>query len=297
MPGECEDIVMGSPSRRNCLLAAIGAALPAIGQEPEFVCPMDPEVRSKLPGLCPRCGMTLVAGLPTPVEYPMEFRAVPPSIPAGRAITLEFRILDPKTGRPVTRFEIIHEKLFHLFLVSQDLTYFSHEHPVLEAGGWFRLKTRLPKPGAYRLLADFDPTGGTPQLAARTFSTAAWVAPLSTNIPRLTPDLAPKQGENIEVSLSLDPEIPLAGRKTMLFFRLSPADGLEPFIGAWGHLLAVSNDLIDTIHTHPFLADGGPAMQFNLFFPRPAPYRLWLQLQRKGVVNTVAFTINVQALG
>ena len=97
----------------------------------------------------------------------------------GRDVTLEFRVLDPKTGRPVTHYEVIHEKLFHLFLVSQDLTYFSHEHPVLGADGWFRLKTRLPRPGTYRLLADFDPTGGTPQLAARTFSTAGWIAPLA----------------------------------------------------------------------------------------------------------------------
>ena len=43
----------------------------------------------------------------------------------------------------------------------------------LGAGGWFRVKTRLPKPGTYRLLADFDPTGGTPQMAARTFSGSA----------------------------------------------------------------------------------------------------------------------------
>jgi hypothetical protein len=37
-------------------------------------------------------------------------------------------------------------------------------------------------------------------------------------------------------------------------------------------------------------------MQFNLFFPRAATYRLWLQLQRNGIVNTVAFTLDVKAL-
>jgi len=33
----------------------------------EFTCPMDRDVRSKTPGKCPRCGMTLVANLPDPV--------------------------------------------------------------------------------------------------------------------------------------------------------------------------------------------------------------------------------------
>src|SRR5262249_39571894 len=141
-----------------------------------FVCPMDPEVRSTKPGKCPRCGMELVPGIPEPVEYPMEFRATPKSIPAGREVTLEFRVLDPKNRKPVIRFETVHEKLFHLFLVSSDLEYFAHEHPVFTPDGWFRLTTTLPKPGTYRLLADFDPAGGTPQLAARTFSTAGFIA-------------------------------------------------------------------------------------------------------------------------
>ena len=90
---------------------------------------MDREVRSKTPGTCPRCGMKLVAGLPMPVEYPIDFRATPRSIPAGRDITLEFRVLDPKTGRPVTGFKNIQAKLFNLFLESPQLDYFSHEHP------------------------------------------------------------------------------------------------------------------------------------------------------------------------
>jgi len=240
--------------------------------------------------------MKLVAGLPMPVEYPMEFRATPSSIPAGREITLEFRVIDPGTRRAVTHFETVHEKLFHLFLVSQDLEYFSHEHPVQTASGWFRLRTRLPKPGIYRLFADFDPSGGTPQLAARTFSTAGYAAPIESAIAHPAPDLRPKQAANLSVELSTDPVEPFAGKKTMLFFRVTPSDGLEQYLGVWAHLLAVSNDLIDTIHSHPFLADGGPSMQFNLFFPRAASYRLWIQVQRKDVVNTAAFTVPVRGI-
>src|SRR5258707_7744715 len=187
-------------------------------QEPEFVCPMDRDVRSPRPGYCPRCGMKLVAGLPTPVEYPIEFRATPSNIPAGADVTLEFRILHPDTGRPITRFEVIHEKLFHLFLVSQDLEYFAHVHPEPARGGWFRLRTRLPKPGTYRLLADFDPSGGTPQLAARTFSTAGYVAPLEAGIAHPAADLTAKKGANVAVELTTDPSVPIAGKKTMLFF-------------------------------------------------------------------------------
>jgi hypothetical protein len=253
-------------------------------------------VRSKTPGKCPRCGMALVANLPEPVAYPLDLKVDPPRIPSGRPITLEFRVADPGTGAPVTQFETVHEKLFHLFIVSQDLSSFAHVHPEFDGRAAFRLQTTLPRPGTYRLLADFYPKGGTPQLTPKMITTAGYATPLEAAIPQLAPDLTPKRGENLEVELKLDPPQPLAGKKTMLFVHLQPADGLEPYLGAWAHMLAVSHDLIDTIHEHPFLADGGPDMQFNLFFPREAVYRVWIQFQRKGVVNTVAFTIPVHEL-
>jgi len=271
-------------------------ALLGFAQTQVFVCPMDPDVRSSVPGKCPRCGMTLVAQLPEPVEYRMLFKADPPQIPANQNVTLFFRILDPATSAPVTRFTEVHERLFHLFLVSYDLTYFSHEHPVWMPDGWFQLETRLPQPGTYRLLADFDPDGGTPQLVAKTFSTAGFIAPLETSIARPAPDLSAKTASNMTVEMRTEPAQSIAGKKTMLFLHITPAEGLEKYIGAWAHMLAVSSDLIDTIHTHPFDADGGPDMQFNVIFPRAGNYRLWIQLQRKGVVNTVSFTVPVGEL-
>jgi hypothetical protein len=281
---------------RLLLLCAFAAALLCAQRTIEFTCPMDRDVRSATPGKCPRCGMTLVANLPEPVEYPVDLRVDPPQIPSARPITLEFRVADPLMGAPVKQFEIVHEKLFHLFIVSQDLEYFAHLHPEFDGDGVFRLHTSLPKPGTYRLLADFYPTGGTPQFAPKTITTAGYMMPLEAAIPRLNADLAPKHAENVTAELRLDPPQPIAGKKTMLFVHLTPAEGLEQYIGAWAHLLAVSNDLVDTIHDHPFIANGGPDMQFNIFFPREATYKVWIQFQRKGVVNTVAFVIPVTGL-
>lgn len=280
---------------RRLLCCLFVAALLCAQQAVEFVCPMDRDIRSQTPGKCPRCGMALVANLPEPVEYPLRLRVDPPQIPSGQPLALEFRVSDPQTGEPVKQFETVHEKLFHLFIISQDLQYFAHLHPRFD-GAVFRLSTVLPKPGTYRLLADFFPTGGTPQLAPKTITTAGYTTPLEAAIPQLKPDLAPQQGENMRVELKLVPPQPIAGKKTMLFVHLTPADGLQHYIGAWAHLLAVSNDLVDTIHGHPFIADGGPDMQFNIYFPREAPYKVWLQFQRQGVVNTVAFTIPVTTL-
>ena len=120
--------------------------------------PWIPRCAAKGPGKCPRCGMTLVPGIPQPVEYPMEFKVEPRQIPAGREVTLDFRV-PTRRNEPVTKFEIVHEKLFHLFMVSQDLEYFAHVHPEYRPGRLFRLKTKLPKPGTYKLLSGLRSRG------------------------------------------------------------------------------------------------------------------------------------------
>jgi len=265
---------------------------PTTGPRLDYVCPMDKDVRSAVPGKCPRCGMQLVAGVPDPVEYPLDLSLTPRAPKAGAPVELNFNIRDPKTGAPVARFETVHEKLFHMFIVSQDLQFFVHDHPAQSAGGSFRYTGRLPKPGMYRLLADYYPAGGTPQLTAKTI----FVAGGGLHVAQLKADRSPKQTENLEVELVTNPPEPVSGLKTMLFFRVKPADGLEPYLGAWGHMLAASDDLIDLIHTHPFLADGGPQIQFNVIFPRARTYRIWVQFQRRGVVNTAVFTVPVSVL-
>lgn len=261
----------------------------------EWICPMDADVRSKSQGKCPRCGMKLVPGLPDPDEFPLRLSVKPRAWRAGEPITLRFEVLDPKSGRRWTKLLEVHEKLFHLFLISGDLEYFAHEHPARQKDGTFLFQTRLPKPGLYRVLGDFYPEGGTPQMAVKTIlSAGAKLTGLST--AQLEADLAPKAGANTRIALQTEPPQPIAGLKTMLFFQLDPVTSLQPYLGAWGHLLAASADLVDLIHTHPFLADGGPQTQFNIVFPRPGTYRVWAQFQRADTVNTVAFTIPVKGL-
>ncbi len=96
--------------------------------------------------------------------------------------------------------------------------------------------------------------------------------------------------------MTTDPPQPIAAQPTQVYFKLSPADGIEKYIGVWAHMLAASDDLIDLIHTHPFIADGGPQLEFVLNFPRARTYRIWVQFQRKGVVNTTHFDVPVKAL-
>ena len=287
-------LVMTKASRRSFLAAAAGAYFGSLltAQDLVFQCPMDPDVRSNIEGVCPRCGMKLRAGIPEPIEFPMDLKITPPAVKVGEKVQLEFSVLDPENSKLIQHFQIIHEKLFHMFVISQDLQFFVHDHPVFGSDGKFRYEITFPKPGLYRLLGDFYPDGATPQLIAKTI-----IVPGGSQMtPALSHDYSTRDAGNMQVSLETDPPDPIAGTKTMMFFKLSPAEGMEKYIGAWGHMLAASDDLIDLIHTHPFIADGGPNMQFNVYFPRPRTYRVWVQFQRKGVVNTAYYDVPVHDL-
>jgi len=269
------------------------APLPSQNAGTVYICPMDPDVRSSNPGKCARCGMSLVAGLPDPVEYHLHLDVTPKPVKPGQPANLTFEIHDPWKERQVTKFQIVHEKLFHMFVVSQDLQVFLHNHPTLGSDGDFHYEYVFPKSGLYRILGDFYPDGATPQLIAKSVIVPG-PAPKPVSFTR---DYSPKDTENMTVELVTDPPQPISGFKTQMYFRVKPGEGLEKYLDAWGHMLAASEDLIDMIHEHPFIADGGPQIQFNVVFPRAKSYRVWVQFQRKGVVNTARFDVPVKALG
>jgi len=276
-----------------------GASDASSDDDAEYMCPMDKDYRSKTPGKCPKCGMTLVLNLPDPREFRVVLTTRPRVLKAGENTELHFRIEDPIDGKQVRQYTIMHEKLFHLFVVSQDTTFFRHVHPVLQPDGSFILNVTFPKPGMYRILSDFYPTSATPQLIASTVMVPG--AGFKVEPAKLQPDMTPKDDQNIHVELTTDPPQPLAGFKTLLFFKLTPDKNVEMYIGAWGHMLAASSDEIDLIHAHPFLVtdpDEGAykQIQFNMIFPRAGIYRVWVNFQRAGVVNTVAFNVPVKNL-
>ena len=97
-------------------------------------------------------------------------------------------------------------------------------------------------------------------------------------------------------TITTEPPDPIAGTETRIFLHLDNSQGLEQYIGAWAHMLAASDDLIDLVHSHPFQADGGADMQFHVYFARNRSYRVWFQFQKTGEVHTVYFDIPVKYL-
>jgi hypothetical protein len=265
-------------------------------------CPMHPEVRGGAGDKCPQCGMALVRiGVADYRPYLLDFEITPRALRPGQQGRARFFVRDPRTGATVRRLALMHERVFHLFIISHDLAYFAHVHPRLHANGSLDVDFTVPRAGAYQLIADFLPEGGAPQLVQRSFVTAGYTEALATP-PVLAPDAADKVVEGTRVKLTM-PE-PFAGREQLVTFDLvdeatgAPATDLEPYLGATGHLLLASADLAIAFHAHPVAeisARGGPTVVFQVLFPRAGDYRLWAQFQRGGRVLTSSFTVPVKS--
>jgi Heavy metal binding domain len=280
------------------LLAFAVAAL-IVGQAPaRYWCPMHPDVRADERIACARCGMTLAPiDASAFVENGLEVDVSRGATPG--VVALSIRVLDG--GETVRDFEIVHERPFHLFVVSRDLSHFDHVHPEPGADGVFRMDLRVPRPDVYRLVGDFYPRGGVPQTVQRTIVTPGFDGPVFAAAAPLEPDAREKTVSGLRIALEAGPLV--AGRETDLSFAVVDAASgdrvtdLEPFLGAPGHLLVMSADLVDAIHSHPEEANDPARVGFTFRFPRPVRYRMWLQVQRRGVVVTVPFTVSVSEPG
>lgn len=276
--------------------AVAQAPMASMGPNPSvdlvYVCPDDPTIRSYTRDLGSRCKHAPVAMVAEPLSYRLDLDVSPNPPAVDQPTALTFVVRDPWTGQPANDFLVVHEQLFHLFVVSEDLEFFHHGHPTFRSddeGGEFEYALTLPKSGMFRLLGDFFPDGATPQALTQTLFVPG-EAPGPATLRR---DDGPKAGENMRVSLRTTPAQPVAGQRTQMRFTVDPGDGFELYLGAWAHAFTASDDLVDLLHGHPLLADGSPELEFAMTFPRARTYRVWAQFQRNGVVNTVHFDLPV----
>jgi hypothetical protein len=222
--------------------------------------------------------------------YALDLLATPRHPVAGEPVELEIRVRMAGSfeQREVVDFDVQHEKPMHLFVVSEDLADFAHEHPEPAGPGVFRITRRFPRPGRYRIFVDVAPRGAGGQVLAATFEVGG-AAPAASAAP-------PRPPSDTRVALELPTGGVPAGRTVTVTAVLTDAKGravrdLEPWLGALGHLLLVDQGANAFAHAHPDDRERGAGRDGRLPFlvrlPKPGAYKGWLQVQRKGRVETV----------
>jgi hypothetical protein len=228
-----------------------------------------------------------------------DLRTVPAAVRAASPARLSFAIHGPD-GKNITALEVVHERPMHLLIVSNDLAEFYHVHPQLTPAGTFDVTHVFPNGGSYRMFVDYTPrdSGGVVDwhdLRVEGPARAAF---------RLVADAQPvKTAGPFRVTFAPDQPL-VAGKDLRLRFRIgeaktgAPVRNLQRYLGAWAHIMLVSEDLKDFIHAHPmeFGTPNGPSppvIEVATGFRRPGLYKLWIQIERNAVVTPVPFVFRV----
>jgi hypothetical protein len=211
----------------------------------------------------------------------------PKTLEVGQEEMFGLRILD-RGGHAVRDFDEQHEERMHLMVVRRDLIHYQHLHPSLGTDGAWSVPLVLPEPGVYRAFADFSAGGESLTLGADLH------VPGEIEVASLPDPTSLVRVDGYEVEL--DAGSLTAGVASSLTFRIAQegrdVEGLDPYLGALGHLVALREGDLAFLHVHPTGGVGG-RVTFHAVFPSMGFYKLFLQFAHEGRVRTVDFTTEI----
>ncbi|MEP6775882.1 MAG: hypothetical protein ABJA50_09830, partial [Chloroflexota bacterium] len=124
---------------------------------------------------------------PTTADYPatsgnyaVAVSMDPQRLNPPQFATINYKITDPSTGKPVTAFAPVDGALFHNVLISGDLMTFKHSYSDRVTDNQVSLATFFPQKGTYYSFGLFQPVGGDMQLLQGTVKTGEGAEPALT---------------------------------------------------------------------------------------------------------------------
>ena len=237
-------------------------------------------------------------------NFTAEFKTNPVQIKAGEQVDLGFTIKNPKS-ETVESLQVVHEKLIHLLIVSEDLAEFYHEHPEQQADNSFKVPFTFKNGGKYKLYADFTPNGG--KQTVQNFDVTVTGNPRRPYVLEADEKFE-KTVDDLFVAMKPSGNL-LAGKTLTLNFNVldpktkKPVTDLQKYLGELAHFVVISQDLKEFVHAHPMSPDSAHShdetateatVSAHLSFPKAGLYKIFAQFQRNGKVITVPFVVDIK---
>lgn len=230
---------------------------------------------------------------------PMAAEATVDGFTANRPVTVTLRLTDATNGKGLAgdAFDIVHTQRVHALVIDSSLTDYSHAHavPGTEAGVWtFTFTPKHNRP--YRLFLDTTRAGAQSYTIVDLNSTASMAA-----VEEKLSNIATFGGVTAQLKFDGPLKAGIAQMGEISFTRNgAPFAGLEPVMGAFGHIVGFSADRQSVAHVHPMGEEptaasqrGGPAVTFHLEPSKVGFLRIYAQIRVGGQDVFLPFGVTV----
>ena len=213
---------------------------------------------------------------------------------AGKTI-YQFQLVDTKLNKLITDADltISHEKKLHFLAYDPSLNEFQHVHPEFDGKMW-SVELNFSVSGNYwvwvqgELAVDSEEFSASNRLMV-SGGANAWPT------PPVLPDNRTGVLGNSKVELSKSKIV--AGKMVMIMVKFTRTDGtqpnIEPYLGAFAHVVAVPEDGDSLMHVHPMAGSNPNEGMIHATFPEAGNYRLWIQFIDGGNLKVIPLSVQV----
>lgn len=232
---------------------------------------------------------------------------------------IHFDMWEVSNGKVVQSYDWDMTKIMHMIVVSDDLMYFDHVHPALQANGHLEIDYRPAEKGLYHIFIDGMPHG----LGRQVFR---FDVPSGSSAPALTRRLH-AAGSSAQVGpyrVTIDPDVVPIGEISTITVSITkdgrPATDLHPYLGMMAHGVFVGATDLAYMHAHGMSEemlsmasanDCGDGMlaamqplvpsdtidshfEFEILAPSAQNYNFWLQFTGGKTVYTAPFLVTTR---
>lgn len=220
----------------------------------------------------------------------LKFESDLNSVAAGKKFKLVFNPVLKADSNNLVKLETIHERKAHLIIVSDDLEFFNHIHPVEVNNSAYAVELVLPSGGKYKLFAEYKPEGYDKITDEFDF----FVSGKSKAEKIYESKSTSFAGKEYSVKL-LNADNLLAGEDLNIiaeFYKDGKKLNINTFdnyLGEKAHAVLISIKDKKFMHVHPMVMDN--KLNLHLNFEISDLYRLWIQFKINGQVHTADFVV------
>ncbi len=230
----------------------------------------------------------------------------------GQPTILTFFLTDKTTGQPIQDLAIEHEAAIHAIIVSYDLSYFAYVHPqsAPNAQGRYTIEHTFPAKGDYVVYIEFAPEGKPTEVHRFDLPVGGG----GTSLPDLAPNLAPAQTGSYTATIADISDAQGKAYTVHIERDGQPVTDLQPYLGAAAHIVTLDQYTGSFGHAHAVEGTNaasldsmenmsameatpaafGPDITFRPASAGPGLYKMWVQFEHQGQVQTVSWVVEVK---